>query len=198
MEHRTPIRILNNPTLDRKLQKAISRLKDPVEIQLTANVVLKTGSVEREKIVLEYGCPFVGIARPKGYRRRRMVKQCFRNAGILADEGRGTYCEGFARSESKGVNPAVGTYVETIPGGDQSLEMTKALHGGTRTCREQRLARIPLESVQPVVALRTDHPNDWVGTAITGRHDGRASSADLAAPRLRDGRPLAARRSLRR
>jgi hypothetical protein len=28
-----------------------------------------------------------------------MVKQCFRNAGILADEGRGTYCEGFALGE---------------------------------------------------------------------------------------------------
>jgi hypothetical protein len=37
------------------------------------------------------------------------------------------------RSESKSVNPAVGPYVETIPGGDQGLEMTKALHGGTRT-----------------------------------------------------------------
>jgi hypothetical protein len=49
MEHRTPIRILNNPTLDRRLQKAISRLKDPVEIQLTANVVLENGGVERER-----------------------------------------------------------------------------------------------------------------------------------------------------
>jgi hypothetical protein len=85
MEHRTPIRILNNPTLDRKLQKAVSRLKD---------VVLDRGTA-RERIVLEYGRPFIGIARPRGYRRQWMVKQCFRNAGILADEGRGTYCEGF-------------------------------------------------------------------------------------------------------
>ena len=95
-----PIRILNNPTLDRKLQKAISGLKDPVEIRLTADVVLENRGTEGERLVLEYGRPFVGIARPKGYRRRWMVKQCFRNAGILADTGRGTYCEGFVDSAS--------------------------------------------------------------------------------------------------
>jgi hypothetical protein len=39
------------------------------------------------------------------------------------------------RSESKGINPAVSTDVETIPGGNQGLEMTKARHGGTRTRR---------------------------------------------------------------
>jgi hypothetical protein len=72
-----------------------------VEIQLTADVVLGKGSIEREKLVLEYGRPFVGIGRPKGYRRQWMVKQCFRNAGILADTGRGTYCEGFALIEHR-------------------------------------------------------------------------------------------------
>jgi hypothetical protein len=66
----------------------------------------------------------------------------------------------FLRSESKGINPAVGTHVETISGGDQGLEMTKALHGGTRTRREQRLAGIALESMQPVVAFGADHPNN--------------------------------------
>jgi hypothetical protein len=39
------------------------------------------------------------------------------------------------RSESKGINPAVGTYVETIPGGDQGLEMMKAHHGWGRIAR---------------------------------------------------------------
>jgi hypothetical protein len=66
-----------------------------VEIQLTADVVLGKGGTVRETLVLEYGRPFVGIARPKGYRRQWMVKQCFRNPGILADTRRGTYCEGF-------------------------------------------------------------------------------------------------------
>jgi hypothetical protein len=91
------------------------------------------------------------------------------------------------RSERKSINPAVSTYVETIPGGDQGLEMTKALHGGTRTRREQGLARIAFEAVQPIVALGPDHPNNRARAAIAGRHDGRPQSADLAAPRLRDG-----------
>jgi hypothetical protein len=41
--------------------------------------------------------------------------------------------QGILQSESEGMNPAVSSYIETIPGGDQGLEMTKAHHGGTRT-----------------------------------------------------------------
>src|ERR1700739_3582420 len=95
------------------------------------------------------------------------------------------------RSESEGINSAVSPDVEPIPCGDQGLEMTKPHHGGTRARRQQRLARIALETVQPGVAPGTDNPNDWVGTAIAGRHDRRACPADLAAPRLRHGRPVA-------
>jgi hypothetical protein len=94
MEPRKGPRILNNPALDRKLQKAICGLNDPVEIRLTSTLVLANGNVDREKLVLEYGRPFVGIARPKGYRQWAR-KQCFRNAGALANRGQCTYCEGF-------------------------------------------------------------------------------------------------------
>jgi hypothetical protein len=49
---------------------------------------------EREA-VLTHGRAFTGIARPKGY-RRWAEKQCFRNAGLLAERDEGTYVEGFA------------------------------------------------------------------------------------------------------
>jgi hypothetical protein len=68
-------------------------LADPTEIALVTRVMSGFGDA-RMNTFLEYGRPFVGIGRPKGYRRQRMFKQCFRNAGILADEGRGIYCEG--------------------------------------------------------------------------------------------------------
>jgi hypothetical protein len=53
------------------------------------------GNVKVEEAVLEHGRPFIGIERPKGY-RRRAAKQCFVNAGDLAYRGRGVYVEGFA------------------------------------------------------------------------------------------------------
>lgn len=49
-----------------------------------------------DKAVLAHGRPFVGIARPKGF-RLRAKKHCYMNAAIVAsDHGRGTYVEGFA------------------------------------------------------------------------------------------------------
>jgi hypothetical protein len=42
---------------------------------------------------------FVGIKRPKGF-RQMMRKQCFRNAQILAIEGRATYVEGLCLGRS--------------------------------------------------------------------------------------------------
>jgi hypothetical protein len=94
MEDKEWLRWVDSQEYQLKLKEALSRLKHPVEIALTHAVIRNFGNVNREKIVLEYGRPFVGSARPKGYRRQWMVKQCFRNAGILADQGRGTYCEG--------------------------------------------------------------------------------------------------------
>ena len=44
--------------------------------------------------VLEHGRPYVGISRPKGYRKLK-DKKCFYNAGKLALANRGTYVEGF-------------------------------------------------------------------------------------------------------
>jgi hypothetical protein len=49
-----------------------------------------------EAVLLEHGCPFIGIARPKGFRLRAQ-KNCYMNAAIVAvDQGRGTYVEGLA------------------------------------------------------------------------------------------------------
>jgi hypothetical protein len=51
---------------------------------------------EPARAVLRFGRPYVGIARPKGFRRQRARKQCFMNAAELALSGRGAYVEGFA------------------------------------------------------------------------------------------------------
>jgi hypothetical protein len=59
------------------------------------------GNVDAERLVLEYGRPFNGIPRPKGYRQRSQ-KRCFANAQILADTDRGIYCEGFAIAPESG------------------------------------------------------------------------------------------------
>jgi hypothetical protein len=48
-----------------------------------------------ERYVIQHGRPFVGIERPKGF-RRRAAKQCFHSATMLAIDGRGTYVEGYA------------------------------------------------------------------------------------------------------
>jgi hypothetical protein len=45
--------------------------------------------------VVAHGRPYVGVGRPKGYRKRK-AKQCFYNAAMLAVAGRGTYVEGYA------------------------------------------------------------------------------------------------------
>jgi hypothetical protein len=56
------------------------------------------------KAVLAYGRPFVGIARPRGY-RLGPPSDCYRNAGALATDDRedyGTYVEGYAMSPRGG------------------------------------------------------------------------------------------------
>jgi hypothetical protein len=45
------------------------------------------------------GRPFVGIARPKGYRQMTR-RACFFNAGRLVSAERGQYCEGFVTTPS--------------------------------------------------------------------------------------------------
>ena len=47
------------------------------------------------RAVIDYGRPYVGINRPKGYRKRK-AKQCFWNAARLAINDCGTYVEGYA------------------------------------------------------------------------------------------------------
>jgi hypothetical protein len=75
----------------------------PVARRLSRWASLDKASPE-EKAVLAHGQPFVGIARPKGY-RLRAIKQCFVNAGDLALRGLGTYVEGFA------IDPKTGALV---------------------------------------------------------------------------------------
>jgi hypothetical protein len=45
--------------------------------------------------VVAHGRPYIGVDRPKGYRKRK-PKQCFWNAAHLALTDRGTYVEGYA------------------------------------------------------------------------------------------------------
>lgn len=52
--------------------------------------------------VVDYGRPYIGINRPKGYRKRR-AKHCFLNPALLALTDRGTYVEGFASSPNVGI-----------------------------------------------------------------------------------------------
>jgi hypothetical protein len=53
------------------------------------------------RAVVDHGRPYIGINRPKGYRKRK-DKQCFWNAADLALSDRGTYVEGYA-STPRGV-----------------------------------------------------------------------------------------------
>jgi hypothetical protein len=49
------------------------------------------------RALLDHGKEYVGIERPKGYRRQRRIKDCFRNATEIALKGNGaTYVEGVA------------------------------------------------------------------------------------------------------
>jgi 3(or 17)beta-hydroxysteroid dehydrogenase len=47
------------------------------------------GNTKVEEVVLKYGLPFIGTARPKGYRLRRK-KECFLNSYYAADEELGS------------------------------------------------------------------------------------------------------------
>jgi hypothetical protein len=51
--------------------------------------------------VVDHGRHYVGISRPKGYRKRK-ARQCFWNAADLALTDRGTYVEGYASSPTGG------------------------------------------------------------------------------------------------
>jgi hypothetical protein len=51
--------------------------------------------------VVDHGRQYVGISRPKGYRKRK-DKQCFWNAADLALTDRGTYVEGYANLPAGG------------------------------------------------------------------------------------------------
>ncbi len=55
----------------------------------------QVGNVAVEKAVLECGQFFLGIQRPKQFRKRK-EQNCFGNAADLALNGRGIYVEGFA------------------------------------------------------------------------------------------------------
>jgi hypothetical protein len=90
-------RAWHDPEREVKLQKAIEGKENEVEIELIRQTLLRFGNVDPERLVLEYGRPFAGIPRPKGYRQRRQ-KECFANSQRVAFQDRGTYCEGFVLS----------------------------------------------------------------------------------------------------
>ena len=83
-------------------------LPNPMSSAL-ANIVkfpgFLTGNEEADRLILKYGRPFVGIKRPK-YFRRRAAKACFSNAYTLTMEKGGTYCEGVAVGKSLGFHHA--------------------------------------------------------------------------------------------
>jgi hypothetical protein len=60
-----------------------------------------------ERAVVDHGREYVGIERPKGYRRQWTRKECFRNAyGLAVVRNRGTYVEGFVRGKV-GADPLI-------------------------------------------------------------------------------------------
>jgi hypothetical protein len=95
-------RILNNPALDAKLQKALEGKENEVEIDIICSAVLSHGNVDAHRVVLQYGRPFTGVPRPKGYRQWAR-RQCFRNSHSIAERGQAHYCEGFVISPRVGI-----------------------------------------------------------------------------------------------
>ena len=84
----------------RELRQNVLAASHPVVMQLLR--ILETGSVATmgayvERAVVALGRPYIGLERPKGFRKGRN-KECFINADRLANEGKGTYVEGFAIS----------------------------------------------------------------------------------------------------
>jgi hypothetical protein len=71
-------------------------ISDPVlsELEREIEAWRHPSSTVAHLAVVRYGRPYVGVERPRGYRQRAR-KQCFRNAGLLAFDDRGTYVEGF-------------------------------------------------------------------------------------------------------
>jgi hypothetical protein len=66
----------------------------PVKAALLARIAKSCGNTIVEKAILHHGRPFIGVDRPKHFRLGK-IKECFVNAGVLADAGRGIYVEGF-------------------------------------------------------------------------------------------------------
>jgi hypothetical protein len=45
-------------------------------------------------LLRKHGRSYIGIERPKGYRRQSALKACYRNAALIAYRGEATYVEG--------------------------------------------------------------------------------------------------------
>jgi hypothetical protein len=57
------------------------------------------------RAVVDHGRPYVGMSRPKGY-RKQAAKRCFWNAAKLALDNRGTYVEGYASFHGTSIHHA--------------------------------------------------------------------------------------------
>jgi hypothetical protein len=70
-------------------------------LEFRLRIFAGTAQAEQMRAVIEHGRPYVGISRPKGYRKRK-ARACFWNAADLALNERGTYVEGYAQSPASG------------------------------------------------------------------------------------------------
>ena len=72
-----------------------------------------------QKVLIALGKPFIGVAHPKGY-RKRMIGRCFQNALELSWKGQGSYVEGYACSP--GLPPTHHAWVTT--NGTDAIDVT--------------------------------------------------------------------------
>src|SRR5438874_5020129 len=78
-------------------------------------------------------------------------------------------------SKREGVERIVRSNVEAIVARQQSLEVAQTGHGFLGPAAgEQRLAVVAAETVQPIVALGPDDPDNGVRPPVRGRDDRRA------------------------
>jgi hypothetical protein len=80
----------------------MSSLRHNLELMINAADKVWDGKgVDAERMALAYGSEFIGVPRPRGFRKMK-AKQCHANSWKLALDGRGFLCEGFAtkRGES--------------------------------------------------------------------------------------------------
>jgi hypothetical protein len=94
-------------------------------------------------------------------------------------------------SKGKGINPIVGADIKSLVGCDQRLETMQAHHCFVRaSAREQRLAGFSLESMEAIIAVSPDCPDNRIGVPVRRSDDRRTGTKSYGAPRRRQSRPI--------